>query len=873
MSDGCFGVADAERLVTGGVAPAARERLTAHADGCPACRRRLAVAAQSLVSRGTSVVDWDEDEDDASPEDAPPHRSAFADRYVVLDTLGAGGMGTVYLAHDAVLRREVALKVTRRVSVAALELLQREARAIAAVRHAHVVTVYDLVIEEGCVAIAMERVQGPTLRAWLAAGPSRRATCAQLLAVGEGLGAAHAAGVVHGDVKPDNALVGSDGVVRLTDFGLARIIGGEAPDGGGPVGGTARYAAPEVAAGAPPDARADQFSLAATWVEALGRRPLAGGRETWRSGPLAACPRWLRGALRRALDPDPARRFPTIAAFDRAIRRRRTLGRLGLAALALALALTGALVARTLAAAPFERCMAAATAAPPPPVPALAVARAGALPEVVQPWLRAEADRLTWLLRWSAAQADRCAAAPDAGDAGLVGRCLDFHRVWLDRLVRSLDPAAPRSFEARRTLAQISAITGDLDCRSSAALAVFEVISTARAVEDAASLLAPSSGRDLDALDALVAQLESIEPNLLLGWTLLERGGNPGVTDAERGRRDLHRALYLAQLFGDRELAGRAWTELAETVGPAGRGSDLAVFYLANAQAVSGRKLPPAPSAPERRPEPPADAVPTAPARQDTGPRPSARTLILAGNAHLELGQLEEARRTYELALAERRLVHPVDPARVAGALHNLALVDYAQGAWEAARAGAEEALRLRRAVRPEAHAEVGRVELTLGTLAVEVDGDPAGLALARRGADKLGMSRESQRFERIRAEFRVADLALALGEYAAAAATIERAWRDAVDAGIDSGAGFAEALLVRADLAWRGGDAAEARRLLEAIRAAPGQPLANPWTCPRFAALAALVAAPAPPCQGLPAAPHGETARLRALAAGLAPR
>ena len=147
-------------------------------------------------------------------------------RYVVLERLGAGGMGIVLRAYDPDLDRQVALKVlSTRVSESdpQNERLYREAQALARLAHENVVAVHDVGRHEGCVFVAMELVDGQTLTVWLRTQKRRRREIVEAFcAAGRGLAAAHAAGLVHRDFKPSNVMVGHDGRVRVLDFGLAR---------------------------------------------------------------------------------------------------------------------------------------------------------------------------------------------------------------------------------------------------------------------------------------------------------------------------------------------------------------------------------------------------------------------------------------------------------------------------------------------------------------------------------------------------------------------------------------------------------------------------------------------------------------------------
>jgi serine/threonine protein kinase len=157
---------------------------------------------------------------------APLERGATVGRYVVLDQIGAGGMGVVYKAYDPELDRTVALKLLQGEGGASAfrERLAREAQALARLSHPNVIAVHDVGSFAGVVFLAMEYVDGETLRQWLSAKPppSRRAILDAFIDAGEGLAAAHRAGLVPRDFKPDNVMVGRDGRVRVLDFGLAR---------------------------------------------------------------------------------------------------------------------------------------------------------------------------------------------------------------------------------------------------------------------------------------------------------------------------------------------------------------------------------------------------------------------------------------------------------------------------------------------------------------------------------------------------------------------------------------------------------------------------------------------------------------------------
>ena len=203
-------------MLEGSLDAAARAQVLEHVDGCNACRE--------------AVADW-VCEDTGADDPLHPVRlapGAMLGRYTVLRILGAGATGVVYAAHDPELNRNVALKVLRtdvfeHPSEERRARLLREAQALARLSHPHVITVYEVGAIGAAVFIAMELVEGGTLRSWLADGRrSAREVLDVFLQAGEGLAAAHSAGLVHRDFKPDNVLLGAEGRVRVTDFGLAR---------------------------------------------------------------------------------------------------------------------------------------------------------------------------------------------------------------------------------------------------------------------------------------------------------------------------------------------------------------------------------------------------------------------------------------------------------------------------------------------------------------------------------------------------------------------------------------------------------------------------------------------------------------------------
>ena len=321
-------------------------------------------------------------------------------RYVVIDRVGAGGMGTVYAAYDTQLARRVAIKVLRAEAamVDAQARLLREAQAMARLTHPNVLAVHDVGTFGNGVFIAMEFIDGQNLRAWLREGHPWREALAALKEAGRGLAAAHAAGIVHRDFKPENVLIGRDGRVVVADFGIARALGpsasgdgslpgnGSGPPSGPPPAvsgepgsvaeartgeslqpvsapletpltetgamiGTVGYMAPERAFEGRDDARTDQFSFGVTLYRALYGQPpfvysslqsyLKALLDPPRPPPAGTqVPSWIHDVVRRALSYDASERFGSmtdlLAALERDPTRRRRAWVLGASAVVLA---------------------------------------------------------------------------------------------------------------------------------------------------------------------------------------------------------------------------------------------------------------------------------------------------------------------------------------------------------------------------------------------------------------------------------------------------------------------------------------------------------------------------------------------------------
>ncbi|HUQ02904.1 MAG TPA: serine/threonine-protein kinase [Kofleriaceae bacterium] len=274
-------------------------------------------------------------------------------RFIVVGVLGRGGMGVVLRARDGELDREVAIKVLTPERLGeqdstGAQRLQLEAQAMAKLTHPNVVRVFDIGHQDGARYIVMELVEGTTLRRWLASAKrTPQAVIEAFVACGRGLAAAHAAGLVHRDFKPENVLVDSDGRPQVTDFGLVaagRRVDGDALAGSGvsrgltvdgAILGTPAYMAPEQWRAGDTDARSDQFAFCiALWEALYGERPFAGNtpgelkanvlRGAMREPPADKdVPGHIRASLRRGLAIERGARWPSMNALLAALERPR----------------------------------------------------------------------------------------------------------------------------------------------------------------------------------------------------------------------------------------------------------------------------------------------------------------------------------------------------------------------------------------------------------------------------------------------------------------------------------------------------------------------------------------------------------------------
>ncbi|MFN0247515.1 MAG: serine/threonine-protein kinase, partial [Kofleriaceae bacterium] len=284
MTEQCPDIDALAAFATGDVG-SNRTALVAHLDRCVDCRRVVAAAAAD-----------DEGGDESSSRDSTRTGPRIG-RFVIQRVLGEGAMGIVHLAYDPELKRNVALKVIKPESgdLLAAERLTIEAQTAAQLSHKNAVTIYDVGVHDHQPYVAMEYVEGTTVAEWLKTGVAWREALQVMLSAGEGLAAAHRAGLVHRDFKPANILLGNDGSVKVSDFGLARFAderktsiaaheealeiprSTRATTSTGVLVGTPAYTSPEQFSGAVATPASDQFAFGVALYRALyGVRPFRG---------------------------------------------------------------------------------------------------------------------------------------------------------------------------------------------------------------------------------------------------------------------------------------------------------------------------------------------------------------------------------------------------------------------------------------------------------------------------------------------------------------------------------------------------------------------------------------------------------------------
>jgi tetratricopeptide (TPR) repeat protein len=561
----------------------------------------------------------------ASPELEP---GVAVGRYELIERIGSGGMGSVYRAHDPHLSRDVALKVLHPRYAAIREgsdyrqRLLREAQALAKLSHPNVVAAFDVGTHQGVVFVAMELVQGESLRSWLHPQRSVAEVLRVLIAAGRGLVAAHTAGVLHRDFKPANVMVSPDGRVRVVDFGLARsalansepdelvatsgsqeptarghgssLLEGELTESGLLLG-TPGYIAPERLRAEPANALADQYSFAVTAFVALTRGalpPADTGRTRSPAWPRAV-PIRVRRVIERGFAPNASERHPSVKAMVDALEqasspRRRAgaivalaLGAAALAGGAIGIEARSARVTCQVGAEPFEHVWDAE--------------RRAALHGALAATGRANAEEAFGLLSgrldafeaaWIAMKQDSCEATHVRGEQSekvlaLRNSCLQDKLAGAGALVTAfsrsdagaVDRAAGAMPDSVDDCADTAALLGTAEKlpADDAARATIARIESQIAVERSLSLAGQWKGMR-ERFDALLAEARSLGHERTIAFALREVSAILWVQARSAEERQecvqyLREALPLAARAGDDRLAARAASTLFNLLG------------------------------------------------------------------------------------------------------------------------------------------------------------------------------------------------------------------------------------------------------------------------------------------------------------------
>jgi tetratricopeptide (TPR) repeat protein/predicted Ser/Thr protein kinase len=684
-----------------------------------------------------------------APTELRIDRGDIVGRYVVLETLGQGGMGVVFAAYDPELDRKVALKLlhgqARDQSKASEghKRLLREAQAMARLSHPNVIAVHDVGEHRDRIFLAMEFVDGTTLRGWLdRERPTWRETVEVFRAAGRGLAAAHEKGLVHRDFKPDNVMIGEDGRVRVMDFGLARSERdrgieetgrvelddpGDLPDVDafatvltrqGGIVGTPGYMAPEQWTSAETSAKTDQFSFCVALYEALyGQRPFPG--ETGAALAFnvsegnviepesgAGVPAWLRRVVLRGLSPQPSERHPGMAELlaklgaAEALKRRNRL----IAAIAVLGLGTAAIVGYQQLQHDhlIESCVADAATIDAvwndsarqglrEALLANQVGYAETTADKVLPWLEGWAD--AWRsTREETCRAMRVEARYDASAAAGIDDCL-AERLWhFETLVEELSTTDEKVLR--------KAITAAAGLPSVTACADLRYVESRTALDEHTATEEHELRKQLARANNL-RLAGKYDEGITLAQDALERAEAAGFSGSVAAARlDLGRLLEKKGDYGraESELT-RAYVDasLAQMAEVAADAATALVVVTGDRQAHHG----------EGRAWDKAAAVAIAAIEPGEGARTAARlnNLAVVLNA---MGEADQARSVHERALAIReKALGPTHPD-VAKCLNNLATVRLEAGQWDAAKELHRRALTIRRESLGSGHPDVG---------------------------------------------------------------------------------------------------------------------------------------------------------------------
>ena len=778
-------------LVDGKLPADEAAKLEAHVDSCDACHELLgSYAASYLVDPEYASTIPVGDRATELQRAAGLPTGTRVGRYVLLERVGEGASGVVYGAHDPELDRKIAIKVLH-AKVDAQDRLRSEARAMAKLSHPNVVAVHDVGAFEGHVFVAMEFVAGGTLRAWMEDVHTTEEIIAAFVGAGRGLAAAHKAGLIHRDFKPENVLVGKDGRVRVTDFGLAaRGRVDTAPISGAPesdrnvapgsdatlwtkaMAGTPAYMAPEQREGRVADARSDQYAFCVAFAEALhGSRPESPRDVLSPKGSTRRVPKRLAQILARGLEERPAARFPSMTSILRSIERTQSRGRrwLALGALVvLALATFGVvrvMSARSRMCADAASGMKGAWDDETRSAAQRAFDRSGA-PNASDTWQRVSKTLDAYAAQWTASRTEACEATRIRGEQsdamlGLRMQCLDRRRGELaalsDLFSRADEDVVEHAAFAASRLGPISACDDTASLSSSLPLpeakdtrtrvdALRADLDRVRALESSGKFALALEGARKDATDSKTLGYRPIEAEALHLQGVLEAESG----DARAAVITLNAAAFAAEAGRHDEIAAETWIALVGVLGTLDRVSE-SNAAVERAKAASERLGPTSLATlmlhdvlGERAQEFGrfAEAVTELRTAVDLekkalGPRHLrvARSLSKLGSALRDDGDMAEALRVFAESLAiEEDVLGPMHP-NVATTVSAMGVTLSRLGRYDEARAKYERALSIRERALGEDHPLVGE---TLSSLVVAMRWSGAAaeaLPLAERAA------------------------------------------------------------------------------------------------------------------------------------------
>jgi tetratricopeptide (TPR) repeat protein len=654
-------------------------------------------------------------------------RGATIGRYVVLDRLGAGGMGVVYAAYDPQLDRSVAIKVVRgdQGGAAARERLLREAQAMAKLSHPNLVTIFDAGVHEGELFLAMELVRGMTLSAWLAATPrTPTEILAAFVRAGDGLAAAHAFGIVHRDFKPDNVLVrADDGRVLVGDFGLARpivrapigesVTTGEILESGevsltrGAIG-TPAFMAPEQQRGEAVDARSDEFAFCVSLFWSLyGVHPFDDGKVALGAAialgkvqgklPDIGIPRAVRDAILRGLSKDPDERWPSMSALLDVLRadpsraRRRLLGA----------GVAGAVIVGLVAASPWRSdassvCDSIASRGSEVWNDAHAEEIRAALrgtgdPHADEAWQGVTDGLTAYIGRWREGYESACRATHETRDLDVAvferraycyGTRLD-HVAALVELLRQPDaPLVGRAVTAVDDLPSLGPCEGEGSARETddreAAIEIRSMLAQAQTLR-----LAGRTSQVEPVVDAALRRAEAIGSDTLRAQVLLEAADlYDARLEVDRAGAAHREALAAATRGDDPETLANAWIGWVAHLVHTDRAEDAAQWV--DVMRASVARVP--------------------------GDHLAWLLELTAGNVEFARGRMAEAERQFRLAIDLLQATPHAPPTRIATAWMNLGAALASQGDYDGALVAFGETLRLREARLGPSHLQVAFV-------------------------------------------------------------------------------------------------------------------------------------------------------------------